>query len=52
MALAYYYGRPLALDLSRRDGNNSLDIGTVTLTRIGKELLRLCCNCGRRRLVT
>ena len=40
-SVAYYYGRPFALDLPR-DTDNQLDIGTVTLTRTGRELLPLC----------
>ncbi len=37
--VAYYHGKPLALVLPR---DNDLDIGTVTLTRTGEELLPLC----------
>ena len=40
-SVAYYYGRSFVLDLPR-DADNQLDIGTVTLTRTGKELLPLC----------
>ena len=38
--VAYYYGRPFALDLPRDDGND-FAVGTVTLTRTGTELFSL-----------
>ena len=37
----HYYGKPLHLNLPK-DANNELDIGTVLLTRIGKELAPIC----------
>ena len=39
-SVAYYYGRPFALDLSR-DGGNKLAVGKVTFTRTGTELFPL-----------
>ena len=39
-SVAYYYGRPLTLVLPQ--GDESLSVGTVMLTRTGQELLPLC----------
>ena len=39
--VAYYYGRTFTLNMPR-DGDNDLSIGTVTLTRTGKELAPIC----------
>ena len=39
-SVAYYYGRPLALVLPRHD--DTISVGTVMLTRTGKELVPLC----------
>ena len=36
-----YYGRRLTLEMPK-DADNSLPIGTVTLTRTGRELAPLC----------
>ena len=36
-----YYGRPLTLEMAQ-DAGNDLSIGTVTLTRTGRELALIC----------